>query len=198
MRSLPSPRGGGSAVRPEWGGKRDGFRLRRAIQGRVNGVENAVQVPGEFGVPEPDDAVAFLFEPTGSGFVFGRNLTLRMMATVELDEKAGLEAGEVRDVGADGDLAAEVAPIDRNASQGAPENPLRLGGVRAELLCSFASEAAYVWHDRCLSRRHPTPALKRRTLPLKGRVKGQAAMPPPSVFSQAAPQALASSRTRRM
>jgi hypothetical protein len=118
--------------------------VRRAIQGRVNGVENAVQVLGEFGIPEPDDAVALGFEPPGAGFVFGGNLTLRVMAAVEFDEKVGLEAGEVRNIGADGDLAAEMAAVDRDPLQGAPEDLLRLCGVRAELLCSFASEAAYV------------------------------------------------------
>jgi hypothetical protein len=69
----------------------------------------------------------------------------------------------------------------------------------------------YVQGLRLHEAHHPTPPPSAATLPLQGRVKDNASAcdrryrserhhpaPPASVASQAAPQAFASSRTRRM
>src|SRR6478736_2942776 len=92
-----------------------------------------------------------------------------MMATVEFDHEARLQAGKIDNIGTNRHLSPEVTAVDGNGLQGAPESLLRLGGMRAKLLCSFTSEAVDVRHDWSSVVVPPHPDL-RSTLPHACRV----------------------------
>ena len=72
--------------------------MRRAIQGRINCIENAGHIRGQFGVPKSHNPVAFAFKPSGSAFVFDGDIVLGMMPAIEFDNEARLQAGKVRNI----------------------------------------------------------------------------------------------------
>src|SRR3954453_7196038 len=172
--------------------------MKRAIQGGIDGVENAVEIVVELGIPEPENAVALGLEPAGPGFVPGGHVVPAVVPAVEFDRKPRLETAEIRHVGADRNLPTKMAAEERNIIERAPERLFRLGRIGAKPLGRRASKPVHPCHD-LIGRGATPPRRCAPTLPLAGEGgPHQAATPPPSVFSQAAPQAFASSRTRRM
>ena len=87
-------------------------------------------------VPEPQNAEAFPLEKLRA-FRIARDLrVLVVVAAIEFNHKADGEAGEIRDIGADRRLSAEMRALQRDAVQFAPKPAFgggswtRAGGAR--------------------------------------------------------------------
>lgn len=99
------------------------------MQGRINGVENAGHILGEFGIPKADDTIAFAFEPQGSTLIAGGHIIIGVMAAIQFDDEARFQAGEICNIGANRRLPPEMTSVNGYVLQGAPQGLLRLGGV---------------------------------------------------------------------
>ena len=85
-------------------------------------------------VVEAEDLEALVAEVGVAALVAFR--VVGMLAAVEFDDQARIEAGEVGDVGADGSLAAEAVAVELASAEARPEMLFGVGGVFAE----FAGE----------------------------------------------------------
>jgi hypothetical protein len=74
-------------------------------------VQHAVDVFDDVIVPEADDAIALSFQPARSLNVSCLFDTRAMLGAVDFDQNAHSHAGEVRDIGTDGNLPAEVTTV---------------------------------------------------------------------------------------
>src|SRR4051812_13325183 len=101
--------------------------MKRAIQGGIDGVENAVEIVAQLGIPEPEHAVAFAFEPAGPGFVPESHVVPAVVPAVKFDEQSCLQASEIRHITADRNLPAKMAAVEGNAFKRSPEFLLGLG-----------------------------------------------------------------------
>jgi hypothetical protein len=95
---------------------------------RIDCVEDRIQLRQDFGVPEADHFVSLLLQKGGSLLVSFKPFIRRMLGAFQLNDQADLMTSEIGKVGTDRDLSAEVAAIDWNAPEMAPEFSL---GVRA-------------------------------------------------------------------
>ncbi len=88
---------------------------------RIDCVEDRIELRQDFGVPEADHFVSLRFQEGGSLLVSFKPLIRRMLGAVQFNDQSDLVASEIDKVGTDRDLAAEVAAIDWNAPEMAPE-----------------------------------------------------------------------------
>ena len=90
--------------------RRERTCLRQAGRGCLGrggeDVEHRIDLGQRVVVPEAQDAVARLLEPSSASSILV--LGLDVLAAVELDDEPPFGTGEVRDVRADGMLAAEA------------------------------------------------------------------------------------------
>ena len=85
-----------------------GSAVGSGAQRRRDHLEHAVDIPEHVIVPETEDGEAARFDRGGAiGVGFGR-----MLAAVQLDDQLRRNAGEVRDMAADGILTAEFMTIE--------------------------------------------------------------------------------------
>src|SRR4051794_12108891 len=131
-----------------------------AIQGGIDGVENAVEIVAQLGVPESEGTVAFALQPAGSNIVPGRHIITAMVPTIEFDEEPRLQVTEVRHVLPNRNLSAKMAPVNGNAFERTPQPLLRVGRRRAKAPGRGAPEVVETCQDSIPSRSHPTPALR--------------------------------------
>jgi hypothetical protein len=112
-----------------------------AVQRRVDGVENAVEVGGDLPIPKAQDAISFGFQPILARLIPDGDLIPAVVSAIELDNQHRRETGEIGDVWANRDLPAEVRAVDRHIVQSAPELALGTGCVRAQPLRGRSAKA---------------------------------------------------------
>jgi len=78
-------------------------------------------------VPEPKHAQATTAQVVVSHGIANSSIRFRMLTTVELYYQSGLTAVEVRRVGPDTVLTAELGPAQLPVAEEVPELPLRVG-----------------------------------------------------------------------
>ena len=81
-------------------------------------------------VSEPHDSPAAKRQNTRSLFVIGD--LFGVLAAVQLDDKFHCDAGEVREIPVDGNLAAELQALEPASSKRRPDSPLRIGGRKPQ------------------------------------------------------------------
>ena len=150
MRSLavlaPSPRRGEGWGEGERGGaeraaSRSGYphptlsRRERALvvagvqEFGSDGFEDAFDVFDDLVVPEAEDCVAGRFDLSRAS---GVSDAVSMLPAVEFDHQPCFDAGEVGDIGADQELAAEFCVFDLPGAQALPQDPFDFGCIPAQ------------------------------------------------------------------
>jgi hypothetical protein len=105
-----------------------------AAAGVKDGVTDAGAVGEDGGIPEAQDAQAFVFEVGGAAGVVGD--LIGVLPAVEFDDEAGFEAEEVEEEGAPWDLAAPFPSAEAGGPQRVPEVGLGAGIVAPEDSCA--------------------------------------------------------------
>ena len=82
--------------------------VRVVFQCPRNHLQHCGQLRHSFVVPEPQHLPALALQELGSTLVIRGNLILGMLPTVQLHHQMGLNAGDIRDLGAKGVLATEL------------------------------------------------------------------------------------------
>ena len=112
MRFLaPSPRGEG------WG---EGSLLKFV----PDAMQHGLHIDKHFAIREPHDTKATSLQIDGSGGISRYAATVRMLATINLDHQAALEAAEIQDVWAEGLLTSELGLGDLPRPQPPPKRRL--------------------------------------------------------------------------
>ncbi len=198
-RDVPSPRlrrggvGGGGSI-----------RVQRCIDCR----ENAGHVFKDVVIPETQHAIAVGFKILRAHLIRG---TIGMLTAVELDNESRFVTGKVSEIRTDGRLTAKMMGLEWRLSQMLPELLLSFGRVATQ-----GARARHAGVNSTLRHlpHHPPPTPPRHALRARREGSGMRARPlvipnhvhrdasapalPASVCTQASPQALASSRTRRI
>ena len=78
----------------------------------INPFQHRIQIAGDLGIPEPDDAISFVLQPSLPFSITFGGLVIIMMPAVEFDDQMLGGAEEVGDVGTDRGLTPEVRPVD--------------------------------------------------------------------------------------
>jgi hypothetical protein len=97
----------------------------------VDRVEDGVDLPQDHAVRETQDAEAFEAKIGIPAGIVGRASLEAVLLTVDLDDEPGRQAAEIRHVGAEGDLPAEMRAVHRQAVAQVPPEPLLRLGERA-------------------------------------------------------------------
>jgi len=92
-------------------------------------LENPGDVLHDLVVPEADDAPSLGFKPSGAPQIL--RLSPTMLAAIDLDNERSLDANEVRDVGAEGDLPAEAMSVQLFLADALPQPQLRVAWIAA-------------------------------------------------------------------
>jgi hypothetical protein len=100
-----------------------------------NRCDDAVDVVVDLGHREPQHAVAHMAEPAISPRVIDG--LIAVVVAVDFDHQPCLQAGEVGEVGADGNLASKLAPHQLPAAQAVPEAPFGPGHPPPQLLAAL-------------------------------------------------------------
>lgn len=93
----------------------------RVCQRLGDDLQHGIGLAQHLVVPETQHAPALRLQELRALLVMRQSVAMRVLATVELDDQAGCHAGEVREVGADGMLAAEFVLAQLLGAQVAPE-----------------------------------------------------------------------------
>jgi len=96
-----------------------------------DGLQDSLEILEDFVIPEAEDSETSRSQPA---VALGVRLAFEMLTSVDLNEELPWQAGEIDDVGPDGDLPAELRSQDSPA-QLLPEEGLRVGQVAAEVSC---------------------------------------------------------------
>ena len=107
---------------------------RGSGKGFAQGTQHGIEIGHHVVVPEADDAIALSFDERGAPIVAA---CVTMRRAVEFDDQFAGAADEVRDVGADDDLAGELDPGEAFGAQGGPEFAFGLGHLAAHLAGAF-------------------------------------------------------------
>lgn len=91
--------------------------------------EDASDVFSKVVVPEADHGVACGFDEASA---FGIGSAVRVLAAVEFDYQLRLNTGEVHDVTADRELAAEFGALDLTAAEALPELRFDVGRISSQ------------------------------------------------------------------
>lgn len=91
-------------------------------------------------VPQADHAPALRFEERRAQRV--ARPRFEVLASVEFDDQAGLDAGEVDGVRADGMLATELQPAQASVAQVEPQGAFGVGAVATQLAGECAGREA--------------------------------------------------------
>jgi hypothetical protein len=86
-----------------------------------DGLEYAIAVGEDFGVPHPQELPAIAFEECGAGLIIGQFLIARMCCAIYFNDQLGGAAGEIGNVGSDGQLTDEFQIIKTAAAQVFPQ-----------------------------------------------------------------------------
>ncbi len=153
-------------------------------------------------IPKTQNLIAVALQNGIALRVTQRVICLSVLSAVELDDDTIGVAGEVNDVRPDGRLASEMRLALRPLPQMQPKLPLGIGHMPAQ---TAGERNARVFSKPRTHRAdpptpNPSPPQAGGGEPVCAGRKGSTyyPTPPPSVASQASPQAFASSRTRRM
>ena len=115
----------------------------------MDDLHHAVDLVENLVVPEAQDAIAAGVQKSGSPFIGGAVLLIRMLPAIHLDDQAMMMAGEVRVVLADGCLSAEMDIRVWQAPEMPPEFLLRVGHGAAQLAGTRDARVGFVilWLD---------------------------------------------------
>jgi hypothetical protein len=86
-------------------------------------------------IPNPNDAPAVLFEPSGTPFI---GLAIGMLAAVDFDNEAMPDGHEIDDVGPDRALPAKLVSRQSAIPQHQPQSALRVCLVLSQSPSGFA------------------------------------------------------------
>jgi len=91
-----------------------------AIQLDINAFEHCIQVTGNIGIPEADNAISFLFQPSlPFAIAFGCCVVI-VMSAVHFNDQMLCWTEEVHNVGSDRRLTSEMGTFYRQLFQSAP------------------------------------------------------------------------------
>jgi hypothetical protein len=71
-------------------------------------LEHRIEIAGDIGIPEADDAISLLFQPRLPLAIVSRRFLIIVVATINLEEQTSCRTEEVYDVTADRRLASEM------------------------------------------------------------------------------------------
>ena len=129
----------GATFSHEW--EKGGALLSR--DRRADHVERDVSAADHQFVAKPEEAIAMFAQPGVARSVVSLLLVAIMRRSVEFDREAMLDAEEIHDIAADGNLAAELQPVQGAAAQRPPEHRLGLRHVAPK----FAGECGVVFRN---------------------------------------------------
>jgi hypothetical protein len=155
--------------------QRHRLRTERAMNGRIDRVENTLHALTDLVVPEPNDAIFLAHEPLCTCFVTSPPRFIAMLGAVNFDDQPRRHTCKVGHVRPNRHLSAEVRSSHRETAETAPEPFFRISHIHAQPAGCCAMKVA---DGRLGHACHPTPPafacaslrLRRSTLPLQGRV----------------------------
>ena len=108
-------------LHPRCGGRLVGGRQGGCTESIGNAIDDAFDVLVDLGHPESQHAKAQLAQPAISPRVIDK--LIAVVVAIDFDHQPRLQAGEVREVGPDRNLASELVSQQLPASQAVPEPP---------------------------------------------------------------------------
>jgi hypothetical protein len=112
----------------------------RAVQLYINPLEHRIQVTGNIGIPKPDNAVSFLFQPSLTFVIALRRRVVVVMPAIELNDQTLCRTEEVHYVTADRRLTAEMRAFYRQPFQSTPERAFMRRRIRTQLFGCCAAD----------------------------------------------------------
>jgi hypothetical protein len=99
--------------------------------------EDAIGIGQDLVIPEAQDAIAQLSQGARALFVFVFVFLQRVLAAIDLNNKALLQAGEVDDIGADRDLLAKMMSVELATAQQRPDFRFRISHLLSKSTGAF-------------------------------------------------------------
>jgi hypothetical protein len=118
----------------------------------IDSFENRVQIGRYLRVPEPNNAISLLFEPSLSLDVALRLVITVVMPAIELNDEAPRWTKEVNDIWADRRLSSEVGAFERNLLECPPQDALVRRGIGSQF---FAAARRIDVETVCAASPHP-------------------------------------------
>ena len=135
----------------------NGVCFRRAIYLHVNLLHHCAEVTGNIRIPETDNAVSFLFQPSLTFTIALCGRVVVVMPAIEFNDQAFCRAEEVHYVAADRRLTPEMRALHRPFFQRTPESALVRRRIGAQFLGCGAADCLEIIAV-VLADRSPHPA----------------------------------------
>jgi len=123
----------------------------RLCEGLLNARERCIEISHDFVAAQPHDCEPLRCKPCIAPNVFLLLFRVEMMRPICLDNHSRLEACEVRDIGTNGDLPAELPAFEPPVAKFSPQAMFERAQVAPLCACEFAARY-FKFSHRCLKK----------------------------------------------